>query len=412
MTTLRYDRHPSDGMGVDSGAIGQAGLVSRYGLRLTRSLALGIDVGALFPGAEKPADALSSPAIDARALAGWLPDSGLRLAAYVGYRFDYTSGVGGNAPRYRPGDRLALGVSDFDAVLAGLGTVLRLGSLELLGELTADIMVGQRSPSIVESPWRADLGVRQWVSRRLQLELLSEVALNARPSIASDAPLVPVEPRISIALGMRYQFTHAAHAPPPASPPPAVEPALAPTPSSADDRSQESPPAALPATGHLVVSVFDHEGHPLSDAAVELVTAAGARPLQFRTGSTFEIEDAPVGAAKVWVKADLMRESVAEVEITKNGRSELRIDMSSADVSGQIRGQVRAFDGRRLAAHVLIEPGTHESQAGPDGTFSMDVPPGKYKVKVWMDGFQPQERSVQVSKRGVTVLNLDLQKGK
>jgi hypothetical protein len=160
-----------------------------------------------------------------------------------------------------------------------------------------------------------------------------------------------------------------------------------------------------------VVTVFDHEGHPLSDATVELTTSLGSQPLSFQAGSTFELEQAPLGAATISAKADLMREYSKPIEVKSEGQTELRIDMVGADVSGQIRGQVRAFNGHPLAAHVSIEPGTRESQAGPDGTFGVDVPPGKYKVKIWLDGYKPQERSVQVGKRGVMVLNVDLQEG-
>lgn len=411
MTTLRYDRHPNDGLGTDSGSIGQFAIVSRYGTRVSRTFGLGLDLGMLFPGTEKPADTLSSPAIDARALVAWLPQSGLRVAAFAGYRFDYTNGVGGNAPRYRTGDRLALGLSDFDSVLWGIGSAIPIGNYEFLGELSADLMVGHASPSLSKSPWRADIGIRRWFSASVQAELLSEYALSSRPVVSPATPLVPIEPRVTVMLGLRYQFTHN-RATNSVAPPPTIVAAPEPQPAENREAPKQTPQAVPPATGHLVVTVFDHEGHPLSDATVELVTETGTRQLQFKAGSTFELKDAPVGVAKIAAKADLMSDFSRNIEIQKDGELQLRIDMLSAEVSGQIRGQVRAYNGRQLAAHVLIEPGKLEAHAGPDGTFSVDVSPGKYIVKIWLDGFQPQERSVQVGKRGVMVLNVDLQKGK
>ncbi len=86
--------------------------------------------------------------------------------------------------------------------------------------------------------------------------------------------------------------------------------------------------------------------------------------------------------------------------------------MLPAENSGQIRGLVRGFDGRALAAHVQIEPGARNEHAGADGVFSVDVPPGRYRVKVYLDGYQSQERVVDVGKNGVMVLNVDLQRGR
>jgi hypothetical protein len=412
---IRHDRHPNDGLGGDSGTIGEVAVVSRAGIRLGQALRLGADLSARIPGAEKASDSLVSPAVDARALAAWVPAEGVRYAGFAGFRLDKTAGVGGNASRYRMGDRLALGLSDFNAALLGAGVVVPIGRFELIGEVTGDLLVGTAAPPLRKSPLRIDLGLRRALSQVLQAEVLSEFALSARPDITPSSPLVPVEPRFGISLGLRYRFWGNAER---------TTPSAEPEPKSTKLTEQSTPPPAAPvappepraapapATGRVVVTVVDSAGHPLSDAVVELTTDAGVSKLDFESRSTFALDAAPVGHGHLKVRADLMRDWEREVEIVGDHPLELRVELVGVENSGQIRGLVRAFDGKTLAAHVRIEPGGRDVLAGADGAFSLDVAPGKYQVKVWLDGYQPQQRSVEVGKNAVMVLNVDLQKGR
>lgn len=406
---VRHDRHPDDGSGTDSGTIGQFSLVSRVGTRLGSDFRVGADVGSTFPGSEQVADTFSSPALDLRALFGWVPPTGLRLAGYAGYRLDRTSGVGSEASRYRSGDRLALGVSDFNAVLVGAGIVVPIGRTEVLGEASLDWLVGSDVPPLAQSPMRVDLGLRHAITERLWLELLSEYSPSTRPDLSATAALVPIEPRFSASIGLRYRFMSGpsqAPAPPAPPAPPAVKPEKKPDP---------LPPtgpelAAPPVTSRVAITVVDSTGHPLSDATVLLTTDDGEVALEFETGSTYAAEAVPVGRAHVMVRADLMRDWERDIEISEGQPLDLRVEMLGAEVSGQIRGLVRAFNGKTLPARIHVEPGNHDEIAGSDGSFSIDVSPGKYRVRVSVDGYQPQERTVEIGKNGVMVLNVDLQK--
>ena len=44
----------------------------------------------------------------------------------------------------------------------------------------------------------------------------------------------------------------------------------------------------------------------------------------------------------------------------------------------------------------------------PDGSFELDVPPGRYQVSVEATGFRSQRRRVRVEDDGVTILQFDL----
>jgi hypothetical protein len=404
---VRRDWHPNDAAGSDSGTMGQLSFTARAGTKISRSLRVGADAAVTFPGAESIGDSLSSPAFDLRALSGWVPDRGPRLAGFLGFRFDRSSGAGDNAAHYRFGDRLALGLSDFNAVLAGVGVLIPFGRTELLGEASGDLLVGNGAPHTPQSPLRADVGVRRALSDNLWAELLSEFSLSSRPALSPNSSLVPVEPRLTITIGIRYRASR--HAP---------ERFQSPAPT-ADSRVTAAPiePTAIgepaaPVTSKALVTVFDSNGYPLSDAVVTLLTPQGPRTLEFQSGSTFLLDPAPVGHARLEVRADLMRDWVGDVDIATHEPLRLRVQMLAAASSGQIRGLVRGFDGRALRARVQIEPGGRTERAGADGVFSVDVAPGTYRVRIELDGYQSQERAVKVDKNGVMVLNVDLQRSR
>lgn len=402
----RHDRHPDDGMGSDSGTTTDLALVARGGDDLGSGFRVGGDLGARFPGSEAVQDSLSSPAIDARLLFGWARDAGVRFAGYTGYRLDYTDGVAEDRERYRLGDRLALGVSEFDAVLVGVGAIVPLASTELLAELSGDVLVGSGAPKFNQSPLRASAGARISLSERALVEVLGDVSLSSRPDLDADAPLIPIEPRFSLMAGFRYRFWNGPAPEPHAAPPP-PEPkkqVVAPPP------KQPEPPPPLPVNSVRITVVDKTTGHPLSDAEAEIVVGGQARKLEFVTESTFEIGDVPVGSAELVVRAERLKDWKKSIQVTKGEPIEVKVEMVPAANSGQIRGLVRGFDGKGLEARVLIQPGAHEVRSAPDGAFLVDVPPGKYTVQVSVDGYRSQKLTAQVGKDGVIVLNVDMLK--
>jgi hypothetical protein len=416
---IRYDRHPKDAWGRDTGTIGQVSFVTRWGKPIGRTLWWGADLGATFPGSDRLGNSLKSPAVDLRTAFGWRPTAGPYYAGYLGYRLDETGSAGREAERYRLGDRLAVGLSDYHAILIGVGVLAPVAPYELFGEVSGDVLVGTGSPTLMQSPLRVDLGLRRALSKRWLVELMGEVSLSQRPVISSDAPLIPIEPRFYVGCGIRYriEFFGTRRAVVTATKPSEVERTVQPESVVVNDAASNVANTSADArretalvTGKLSVTVFDHSGHPLSDATAKLVTDSGELDLVFERGATFSADVVPIGRAELVVRAERMQEFRQFVEISKGQLVELRINLIAADLSGQLRGQIRSFDGTLLPARVRIEPGEREVQADLDGTFRVDVLPGKYQVRVSLDGYKTQLRTVDVRKNAVMVLNVDLEK--
>jgi len=410
----RHDRHPDDGMGKDTGTTADLSLVARAGHRLGSGLRAGMDLGATFPGAEHVADALGSPALDARILFGWANPGSVRVAGFAGYRLDRREGVAQDRDRYRPGDRLALGISECDAVLAGFGLSVPLGRAELLAEMSSDVLVGSDAPGFTKSPLRADVGARFFMTLHTALQALLTTSLSERPEVGPGEPLVAIEPRLTFLLGFRHRFyvgTEAASVAPVPSPKQA-KPAL-PQPERQPEAKPEAKPGVLPhPTTSVEVRVVDKDtGHPLSDAVVEFVVDGETLPLGFVTGSTFRLEKAPVGTAELVVRAERMHDYHQTLQTIDGRPVQMTVEMTSSANSGQIRGLIRGFDGSGLVAQIRIQPGNREFLSDSDGAFRVDVPPGRYRVEVTREGHRSQRLEAVVDKDGVVVLNVDLIKG-
>lgn len=79
---------------------------------------------------------------------------------------------------------------------------------------------------------------------------------------------------------------------------------------------------------------------------------------------------------------------------------------------GQLRGVLRATSSaaRLEGATISVVPGNHTVSSDDDGTFTLDLPAGKYKMKVSMAGYRPFETDLTIDSNGVSIKNIDLQK--
>lgn len=392
----RYDIHPDD-----TGGVIDAALLARASVR-QGSLRLGADLRGFMPGAETFGTMLRAASLDARALFG--ADLGaVELASVAGFRFDRTSAAGTHAATLGSGDRLALGLSDFNAVLVGLGAIVPLGRTDVVVEASADVLVGHDAPGFGQSPFRVTGGVRQHLSDALALEVLAEGSLSQKPDLTPGAPLVPNEPRVSAFAGIRYRFL-------PAKPPPKQEPVAVsqnPTPKPAPIA-----PPAPPVDAALELSVLDDQNSPVSGASVRVTMANEPRDLEPVAESTghYRHDHVTAGTGTLHVEAAGFQPLDRPVTIQAGVPLKLDIVLTAVPPPSQVRGLVRSLAGKGLVAKIRVEPLGTEITTDAEGAFRVDLPPGSYDVVIEAAGYATQRRHVNVDPQGVVVLNAELVK--
>jgi hypothetical protein len=359
------------------------------------SLRLGAELKGWLPGAEDAATTFGATSVDARLLFGAY-FGGAIAAVTAGYRLDRSAEAGERAPRLGFGDRAALGLSDFDAVLIGVGAVVPLGAVEILAEVSGDVLVGAGAPSVAASPLHATAGARWALSAPLSLELLVDGSLGKRPKVGATEPLVPIDPRIGGLIGLRYRFTPKRAAPVAATPTPhRVAPAV-------------TPPAAVPADAPFEVVLVDEQGVPVRGADVTLRSGEQSAPLTGDDAGRYRNEHVPKGPAKLVIKAPGYEPFERDVVVEPGKAMSLPAALKSLPPPSQVRGVVRTFGGRALVAKVRVEPLGVETTTDETGAFQVDVAPGSYDVTIEAPGYETQRRQVRVDAQGVVILNADL----
>ena len=372
----RYDAHP----GGDDGAVGQPRL-SLFGAHAVSSrLQLGAALSWVAPGERAPSLDLSAPVLTAVALGAYRVASGTVLGLQLGFRLDESRHAAPDLERLTRADRMALGLSDFHALPVGLALVQRLGQLSIAGELSGEFLLGDGAPALLESPLRATVVARLPLAAGLSLELLARLGLSQRPRYSRVTPLIPVEPRVAIAVGLRF--------------------------ASAPDAPQPTAPV-MPARSQLRGTVSDADGVQLAAVRVALQMGADTYTVQTEADGTFALHDLPRGAAELRVTGEGLEPALQTLQLDRP-EVEVSVRVTRRANATQLRGLVRSFAGTPLPAKVRVLPAGASVSADNDGRFVLELPPGVYQVEIECGGYLTQQRRVSVQENGVTVLNVEL----
>jgi hypothetical protein len=393
----RYDRHGKDDRGTDDGFLFDSELSGRLSWR-SGALGLGLEGVAWLPGGKDVGQSFSAVGSDGKLLVSAQAAPSFVIAGFGGYRLDRSRKIIDDPARLRFGDRSALGASDFDAVLAGLGGGYVSGQTTLFAEGAAQLLLS--SPKFSASPIWVTLGARRALSTNLSAELSLTGLLSGRPELASTAQLSPIEPRATLAFGLRYRFGSAEPAPPPHAPATAAGSELVKT----------LPAPATPTTTSVELVLLDDRRQPLPRAKV-VVTQDGAEvPLSESETEPghYRLEGAKPGKAQLRITADGFKPIERELELGAGKPARVDAHAEQALPAGQVRGLVRSFRGKALAASIHLEPGGVEAKTDAEGFFQIDVPPGEYEVVIEAPGFEPQRRKAKVEQQGVVIVNADL----
>jgi hypothetical protein len=386
----RYDRHPRDGQGENSGSMVTPSLALRWIEPLSSSIALGAEAGIRLPGTESVSVmvAAASPHV---ALFGTWRAGQMAVAMLAGYRLDRSAAASPDLQGIRFGDRVALGLSDFDAVLFGLGAGYVLGDARVFIEANAEVLLGSEV-AFLQSPLSASAGARYDVSDWWAIELIGSACASERPSLTPSDPLIPIEPRFTVLAGTRlrlpFSSTGGRHTP---------------------ERHVIEGPAIRASAPQLVRLELDVRLDPTKPATATATLSRGGRdyPMQSLGSNRFLLPGVVAGGAVLRVRAAGYRESVETIEIPDRALHQLELQLA-LELQAQVRGLVRSFAGTPLPARVVVEPLGIHGTTDADGFFQLDVPPGTYSVVIEADGYRSQRRDVVVEKDGVVILNTDL----
>ncbi len=389
----RYDKHFAEAAS-DDGWVGDPRIFARYRQSLGESLSAGVQLGLWAPGSDAPSIEFDAISAELVAAVTWsAPASPLQVSVNAGYRLDRSAASVTEPERLSLADRMSLGLSDFNAVIAGIGASYQAGPAELVGEVTLDFLHGSGAPSFRSSPMRVAFGARHELSNGWYLFGNSEVRLSRFRGEDAMAELIPFTPKVSVVAGLQLRFGHQE----PKTLVPITEPVV------------EPPPVEEPTVGSVAGSIIS-DGAPVANASLVLVDEDGKE----HTATTdadgrFQFDDIPLGAATLRATADGYELGEKPVDVGTEVSS-LELMLVSSLPPGQLRGQVRSFRGVGLASTLTIEPGEHSIRSDEQGNFELDLPPGDYEVSIAVDGFKAQTRSIHIDENGVTILNVDIRK--
>lgn len=296
----------------------------------------------------------------------------------VGYRFWDGERALQEAARYRNSDRLTARVSEFDAMVWALSGEHHIGSAKLVAELSGELLLGAGTPSLLQHPSRVSVGYRHALSDRWGFYGAGHAGLSRRASAASAGRFYPVEPRVSLDIGLAYALR----------------------------ADPERKPSVEAGSIHVDVRA---EGFGVSDARVELRRGEERIPLVRRELGIYQALAIPPGSGEIWVTAKRLKPFSRRVMIAPGVPLNLQVQLEPEPIESRISGWVRSPTGEGLAASVRIVELGLTLRTDETGGFDTEAPPGNYTVVLRSQGYRQATRSVEVGDE-VLLINVQLQR--
>jgi hypothetical protein len=407
----RYDRHSGFAAMTDDGFVGDPHLLLRYAAPVSASgkVMLGGQANVWVPGKNAPSVVGSATSVDARALLSFDVGFGL-ISANAGFRIDNSASSVDHPERLSVEDQVSLGVSKYNAALAGLALRVPVGARAYLDlEGSTDVFVGSGAPSaIYRGTATFGVAVTDAITLLAFLEGAKVPGIHYAAAMADQVPLVPYEPNVTGGLGIQARFGTGKRP---------VRPL-----------GGEVVTNARP-TAVTVIETADVSGIVFDDAGKPVVAANVTLKLKNHTGTAvtdgrgaYTITKLPIGktidgktdlddtGAEVTAELPNKKPSTVTLTLAKGANAVPPLALESSLPPGQLRGVIRNIaNGRPIAnGTVTIEPGGTTATSGADGQFSIDLPPGHYKITVTAKGLAQQQLDVDIDKNGVAIKNIDM----
>ncbi len=162
-----------------------------------------------------------------------------------------------------------------------------------------------------------------------------------------------------------------------------------------------------PTVGGLKVIVVDKRNNqPLPNAQV----VVGDKELKTNAAGQVQLGDLPPGPVSVKVTAPEFQ-SLEEAALVIAGKeSEMTVPLAPAKRVGYatVSGKVRSTQGRSLVATLVIPTASVRTRTDAQGTFSLKLKPGTYRIIISANGHLTQTKSVTVRDGEQAIFNVDL----
>jgi len=428
----RYDRHKNTVLGTDDGYVGDPHLIGRFA-KASGTTRFGAQLGVWVPGKDAPSIAGSAISVDLRLLASLPAGPGI-LSFEAGYRLDNSAASVDHPELLSLADRVSLGVSDFNAVFGGGHLAVPFGkawvgaeaSLEAyLGDPPSDgmggVKVGHAALTDGKLTFRGGVSGGYHINDLFSVLAFAAMAKSPYITIAqtldNNIPLVPYEPVFTIGLGLSAQFGN--------SKAEAQFKGCAYTP-------EGCPAVETPIVADISGSVTDDSDKPVVGAKVALKLAnVTVDPVATDSTGKYVFKGARIGTqaeattskpavhridetnATISVEVDGKKPGTATIaKLDEAGTTVPVIKLEPLLPPGQLRGVVHQLPSGKAVerATVTVSPGNAKAQTSSDGTFSIDLAPGSYKITVKSPGFASQDLDVTIETNGVAIKNIDLHK--
>lgn len=428
----RYDRHMNTVHGTDVGYVGDPHILARFA-KAAGTTRFGAQLGVWVPGKDAPSIAGAAISVDLRALASLPAGPGI-LSFEVGYRFDNSAASVDHPELLSLADRVSLGVSDFKAVFGGAHLALPFGktwigaeaSVEaFLGDPPSDGMggveVGHAALSDGKLTFRGGLSAGYHINEMFSvlgyLEMAKSPYITIAQTLDNNIPLVPYEPLFTFGVGLSAQFGN--------SKTEAQFKGCAYTP-------EGCPAVETPIIAEISGSVTDDADKPLVGAKVTLKLAnVTVDPVATDGEGKYVFKAARIGTqaeatkskpavhridetnATISVEVDGKKPGMATIaKLEDPGTKVPVIKLEPLLPPGQLRGVVHQLPSGKpvLKATITVTPGKATAETAADGTFTIDLAPGSYKITVKAPGFASQDLDATIETNGVAIKNIDLHK--
>lgn len=405
----RYDHHAGVTPEGDDNYVGDPRLLVRLA-KAAGSARLGAQLVVWAPGKDAPSIAPEAISVEARALASLRAGPG-SVGFSAGFRLDNSASSVDDPMLFRAHERVSLGVSEYNAIVAGAFLTMPAGTAFFGAEASADVFVG--GPGEAPGPvLRAGIHGGLHVSKQLSLiafaELAKVPAIDAADLAADDFALIAYEPMITGGLGLTGQFGGAR-----------PRPGLA----AHVKANKEQRAITVIEYAEIAGTVTDDVGQPIVGATVTAKLKAHTATGVTGAKGEYTITAVPIGktvngvttlddtGAEVSVAVANKKPGSMTITLAKGKNHLAKLELQPLLPPGQLKAVVRAAaTGKPLAATLKIEPGGITATSGADGTLSVDLPPGSYKATATAPGHKPQTLDVTVDPNGVAIKNFELSK--